>query len=78
MRIHQDLLNILIEEEIARIVAEAAMGRGFLRAGEHAYRLSRQYPNCGMSGGELFTKIIAAATKAGVMVETNQPTSAAA
>ncbi len=78
MRIHHDLLGILVDEEIDRTVAEAAAGPGFLRVGEQAYRLSREFPDSGLSGGELVNRLLTAAMKAGVVVETYQPDVAAA
>ena len=78
MQIRTELLNILVAEEIERTVAQAAQGSGFLRAGEHAYRLSRHYPNSGMSSAELVNRIVAVASKAGVAVEIYQPLRTAA
>jgi hypothetical protein len=77
MTIHHELLHILIGEEIDYIVGNAARGRGFLRAGEHAYRIAKAYPNCGLTGRELVDQIAAAAAKAGVAVELNRPSLAA-
>ncbi len=57
MPIHQQLLSILVAEEIEHIVAQATRGSGFLRAGEHAYRISKAYPDCGMTGGELVNSV---------------------
>jgi hypothetical protein len=68
---HQ-LIQILINEEIARIVIEAARGSGVVRPGEHAYRLMRQFPNSGMTGEDMANAIIAAAASARVTVENGQ------
>ena len=78
MRIQHELLNILVAEEIEAIVARAARGSGFIRAGEHAYRLSKAFPNSGMTGSELVNEIVAAASRAGVAVEIHQPLPVAA
>ena len=78
MKIQHELLNILVSEEIEQIVSRAARGSGFIRAGEHAYRLSKAYPNCGMTGAELVNEITAAASRAGVAVEIHQPLPVAA
>ena len=77
MNIHRELLDILIREEIQHLVNTAARGTGFLRAGEHAYRIAKAYPNCGLTGRELVDRIAMAATKAGVAVELRQPSLAA-
>ncbi|HWT32050.1 MAG TPA: hypothetical protein VN240_13630 [Propylenella sp.] len=63
------LVRILVKEEIEHIVDRASRGRGFLRAGEHAYRIIKAYPNCGMTGTEVVNEIIATAAAAGVAVE---------
>lgn len=78
MKIHHELLRILIAEEIDEAVARAARGSGFLRAGECAYRIAKSYPNCGMTGTELVNEISAAAARAGVAVEIYPPASIAA
>jgi hypothetical protein len=77
-KIQTELLRILVGEEIDRIVAQAARGSGFVRAGAHAYALAKQFPNCGLSGTELVNEIVAAASKAGVAVEIYQPLDRAA
>ena len=71
-KVHEELLRILVAEEIGRIVDQARRGSGFVRAGEHAYALAKQYPNCGMTGTELVNEIAGAAAKAGVAVEIYQ------
>ena len=63
------IARTLVREEIEHIVSRAARGRGFLRAGEHAYRIAKAYPNCGMTGAEVVNEIIATAASAGVAVE---------
>jgi hypothetical protein len=68
---HQ-LIQILINEEIARIIAEAACASCGIRAGEDAYRLMRQFPNSGMTAEDMTTAIIAAAANAGVAVDMAQ------
>ncbi len=65
------------ERRVWDIVGNAARGRGFLRAGEHAYRIAKAYPNCGLTGRELVDWIADAASKAGVAVELSQPSLAA-
>jgi hypothetical protein len=73
--LHPDhrLVQILVREEVEAIVLRAARGAGFLRAGEHAYRILKTYPNCGMTGSEVVNEIVAAAATAGVAVEISQP-----
>ena len=66
------LVKILVKEEIEHIVDRASRGRGFLRAGEQAYRIMKAYPNCGMTGTEVVNAIIASAAAAGVAVEMNR------
>jgi hypothetical protein len=78
MKIHQHLLQILVREEIERLVADASQKQGFLRAGEHAYRLAKQFPNSGIPDSELVNSIIAEAAHAGVAVEIYQPRAKAA
>ncbi len=73
MRPQDRIINTPVEQEIHRIVARAARGVSFMRAGEHAYRLAKAYPNCGLSGRELVNAIVAAAAAAGVAVEIGQP-----
>ena len=63
------LAKLLVLEDIAHVVATAARGSGFMRAGEHAFRLARAYPDCGMTGAELVNEIVGAASAAGVAVE---------
>lgn len=71
------LVQILVSEEIERIVAEASHERRLLlRAGEHAFRLSQAYPNSGLSGRQLVDGIIAVAAAAGVPVEISGPAAA--
>jgi hypothetical protein len=65
---HQ-LIQILINEEIARIIVEAAHDSGVVRPEEHAHRLTRQFPNSGMSGEDMANAIIAAAANAGVVAK---------
>ena len=66
------LVKILVKEEIEHIVHRASRGRGFLRAGEHAYRIMKAYPNSGMTGTEVVNEIITTAATAGVAVEMNR------
>jgi hypothetical protein len=73
MQHNQPLVDNLVREEISRIISLASRGRGFLRAGEHAYNLAKAYPNSGLTGEELVDAIIAAAASAGVAVEMNRP-----
>ena len=63
------IVQSLVREEIEHIVSRAARGRGFLRAGEHAYRIAKAYPNCGLTGEQVVNEIIATAATAGVAVE---------
>ena len=72
------LVQILVREEIEHIVSRASLGMGFLRAGEHAYRILKQYPNCGMNGKQVVDEIIATAAAAGVAVEMSRPHTVAA
>ncbi len=72
------LVQILVREEIEHIVSRASLGTGFLRAGEHAYRILKQYPNCGMSGKQVVDEIITAAAASGVAVEMSAPHAVAA
>ncbi len=78
MTIQHQILQILVSEEIKRIVADAARKQGFLRAGEHAYRLAKQFPNSGIPGTQLVNTIAAEAARAGVAVEIYQPFAEAA
>ncbi len=78
MTIQHQILQILVCEEIERIVADAAREQGFLRAGEHAYRLAKQFPNSGITGTQLVNTIAAEAARAGVAVEIYQPFAEAA
>ncbi len=71
-------INTALEKDIDRIVTRAALGMGFLRAGEHAYALSKAHPNCGLTGTELANEIAAAAARAGVAVEIYPPSARAA
>jgi hypothetical protein len=68
----------MVREDIGHTVARAAKGSGFLRAGEHAYRIAKAYPNCGMTNAEIVNEIIAACAAAGVAVEIYGATPAAA
>ena len=68
-RLDHQLLQTLINEEIARIVIEEAHNPGVVRAREHAYRLMRQFPNSGMTTENMTNAIIAAAANAGVTVD---------
>ena len=71
------LVQILVSEEIERIVAEASQERRLLlRAGEHAFRLAKAYPNSGMSARQLVDGIVAVAAAAGVPVEISGPAAA--
>ena len=71
------LVQILVSEEIERIVAEASHEkRRLLRAGEHAFRLAKAYPNSGMNGRQLVDRIVAVAAAAGIPVEISAPKSA--
>ncbi len=71
------LVRILVSEEIERIVAEASHERRvLLRAGEHAFRLSKAYPNSGLTGRQLVDGIVKVAAAAGVPVEITRPASA--
>ena len=67
------LVRALVREEIEHVVARAARGSGFLRAGEHAYRIMKAYPNCGMTGAEVVNEIVATSASAGVAVEIAKP-----
>ncbi len=73
--LHPDhrLVQALVREEIEHIVARASRGTGFMRAGEHAYRIIKAYPNCGMTGEEVVNAIVATAASAGVAVEMARP-----
>ena len=73
------LVRILVSEEIERIVAEASHERRvLLRAGEHAFRLAKAYPNSGLTGRQLVDGIIKVAAAAGVPVEITGPVSGTA
>ena len=72
-RLNQQLIEILITEEIEHLVSEASRGRGFIRAGEEAYRILRQFPRGGMGSEEVVNRIVIAAAKAAVAVEPGQP-----
>jgi hypothetical protein len=72
-RLNHQLIAILMREEIEHIVSQAAVGSGFVRAGEHAYRLLKQFPNSGLTGEEVVNDIVAAAANAGIAVEISQP-----
>jgi hypothetical protein len=72
-RLNHQLITILMREEIERIVSQAGRGSGFIRAGEYAFRLLKQFPNSGMTGEEVVNEIVAAAANAGVAVEISQP-----
>jgi hypothetical protein len=65
----RDLTKLVVLEHIAHVVATAARGSGFLRVAEHAHRLAKAYPDCGMTGFQLVNEIIEAASAAGVAVE---------
>ena len=67
------IVNTTLEAEIEALVARAVRGSGFLHAGEHAFRLARAHPSCGLTGEEIVEEIILAAAKAGVPVEMNRP-----
>ena len=72
------IFDMPIESEIAEIVARASRGAGFMRAGEHAYRLWKTHPGCGLTAEELVDALVLAATRAGVAIEINRPQSLAA
>ncbi len=72
------LVRGMVREDIGQAVARAAKGSGFLRAGEHAYRIAKTYPNSGMTNAEIVNEIIAACAAAGVAVEIYEPKPAAA
>src|SRR3954466_3972291 len=63
------LTQMLVAEEIERVVTDAVRDRQLLRSGQLAHRLRNTYPNSGMSGEELVNQVIAAAAKEGVPVE---------
>jgi hypothetical protein len=60
-------------QEIQRIVASAMASGSTLRVGYHAGLLFAAYPVAGLSIRGIIDELTAAATKAGVVVETPRP-----
>ena len=63
----------LVNREIDRIVAEAAMKRQTLSASDCAADVLKIYPRCGFAPERIANGIMMAAAKAGVAVELGQP-----
>jgi hypothetical protein len=72
------IVRRLIVEEIEQLVAKAREGPGFIRAGEHAYRIMQAHPDSGLSGEQVVNQIVMEATAAGVAVEIGAPCPVAA
>jgi len=62
-------LDILISEEMERIVADAARERTMVSPTAAAEQIMRAYPASGMSKREIADQVMRAAIKAGVAVE---------
>ena len=67
-----DLVRILLIEEVRRVVADAVEHRAILSVPEAAAQIELAYPNSGLTEREIAREIVAAATDAGVAVESGQ------
>jgi hypothetical protein len=67
-----ELIRILLIEEIRRVVADAVEDRAVLSVPDAAAQIERAYPNSGLTDREIAGQIMAAATDAGVAVESGQ------
>ena len=71
-----ELMEILIGEEIKRIVADAVEEGIALSVSDAVAQIIRAYPNSGMSAGEIADDIMSEAAQAGVTVEIGRPKAA--
>ena len=76
MKIQQQLIEILLREEIQRVVADAMQRRGVLDIGEHANRIATRFPTSGISAADLFDDIISEASNAGAKCNLQQAVAA--
>jgi len=68
--------QILMLEEVRRVVADAVERRATISAPDAAARIGRTHPNSGLSEREIAGEIMIAAARAGVSVEIGQPRAA--
>ena len=71
-----ELMEILIGEEITRIVADAIEEGTALSVADAVAQIIRAYPNSGMSAGEIADEIMIEAAQAGVAVQVGRPKAA--
>jgi predicted Holliday junction resolvase-like endonuclease len=69
MRLREQFLEILLQEEIELLVSEAVERSERVRAGEHAERLAQRFPSIELSPDSIADEITAAAAYAGIPVE---------
>ena len=64
-----NLVQVLVSEEVRRIVADAVGDGGCVSASSAAAQVLKAYPNCGLAEREIADEIALAASRAGVAVE---------
>ena len=64
-----DFIQILLMDEIRRVVAEAIETGSIVSAAAVAEQLKRTYVNCGLSENEIADQVMIAAAKSGLAVE---------
>jgi hypothetical protein len=69
------LVQILLAEEIERIVADATRNSEVVYISRFSDRLRSAFPNSGMSSDEIADKLAMAAVSAGLAVELNRRSS---
>ena len=68
-RAASDFIQILLMDEIRRVVAEAIETGSIVSAAAVAEQLKRTYVNCGLSENEIADQVMIAAAKSGLAVE---------
>jgi hypothetical protein len=66
---HSAFLNMLVSEEIERMIAYAVKDGAILSAATCAASIVKTYSRCGLDESELANKVMMAADRAGVPVE---------
>jgi hypothetical protein len=66
-------IDMLVFEELRRMVAEAIENRTSLSASVCAAEIVQKYPRCGLDAADLANEVMTAAARAGVPLETGPP-----
>ena len=68
-----DPFRQILQDEILRIMEDAAKDEHIIHSGREAVRLASLYPDCGLTADDICDQLIEAAIHAGVTIEMSRP-----